>query len=120
MKIYSINNIKRRLVGFNNYADEIPFIQQAQTLYCLKLQIYIISENSVQPSHHTLVKRKRKGGAKMRKLEYSFEQLDIFLDSQQAELTISIAMLTSLLKRELLTQQQYNDCVTKLEQLYTA
>lgn len=33
MNIYSIYNVKRRLVGFNNYADGIPLIQQAQTLY---------------------------------------------------------------------------------------
>ena len=55
----------------------------------------------------------------MKELEYFFEPLDIFIDSQQAELSISIAMLASLKSRELLTQQQYNDCVAKLEQLYT-
>lgn len=56
----------------------------------------------------------------MKKLEYTFEPQDTFLDSQQAELTISIAMLTSLLDRNLLTQQQYNECVAKLKRLYTA
>lgn len=110
-------NMKFRIVGFTNYADEIPFIQQAQTLYQLKFQIYIMY--SEQPFHHTLEK-KRRGGLRLKKLEYTFEQLDFFIDSQKAELTISIAMLTSLLNRELLTQQQYNECVSKLEQLYTA
>ena len=97
------------------------FVQECTDLFYLKLQINIINliSHNAQAPTHTLVKRKRKGGAKMRKLEYSFEQLDIFLDSQEAELTISIAMLTSLLKRELLTQQQYNECVAKLKQLYT-
>ena len=115
-------NMKFRIVGFNNCADEIPFIQQAQELYRLNFQIHIIiwiPQHNGQPSPHTLLK-KRRGGAKLKKLEYTFEPLDIFLDSQEAEMTISIAMLTSLLKRELLTQQQYNDCVAKLEQLYTA
>ena len=56
----------------------------------------------------------------MKELEYEFEPPDIFLDSQEAELAISLAMLTSLLKRGLLTQQQYNDCVEKLRQLYIA
>lgn len=119
--MYTIDS-KIRIAGFDNYADEIPLIRQAQTLYRSKFQIHIIiwiPQHNGQPSPHTLVK-KHKGGARVKELIYEFESLDIFIDSQQDELAISIAMLTSLLCRELLTQQQYNECVSALEQLYTA
>lgn len=110
----------KRLDIFGIYVDINVFIQQDDNLCHLNFKDYIILIGYTgQNSSHTLEK-KRKRGARVGKLDYIFEPLDIFLDSQQAELAISIAMLTSLLKRELLTQQQYNDCVAKLEQLYTA
>ena len=56
----------------------------------------------------------------MKLLDYEFEPMDIFINSAQAELAISTAMLTSLLSRKLITLQQYNECVTKLKQLYSA
>ena len=101
--------------------QETRFVQKYTEFY-LKLQIDIITliYHNVQAPTHTLVKKKRKGGARVKKLIYDFEPLDIFIDSQEAELSISIAMLTSLLKRELLTGQQYNDCVEKLQKLYNA
>ena len=62
-------NMKFRIIGFNNYADEIPLIQQAQALYQLKFQIHIIIwiPNNGQNPTHTLVK-KRKGGARVKEL----------------------------------------------------
>lgn len=96
----------------------IQFIQESIEFY-LKFQINIITlkYHNVQAPTHTLVK-KRKGVTRVKERIYEFEPLDIFIDSQQAELTISIAMLKSLLNRKLLTEQQYNDCVTKIKQLY--
>lgn len=111
----------KRLDMFGIYVDINVFVQQDDSLYHLKFQDYIIYwiEHSGQKSPHTLIK-KRRGGLRLKKLDYTFEQLDIFLDSKQAELIISTAMLTSLLDRKLLTQQEYNDCVSKIKQLYTA
>lgn len=54
----------------------------------------------------------------MKQLDYESEPIDLFINSQQAELAIAAAMLTSLLSRKMITQQQYNDCVAKLKQLY--
>ena len=104
-----------------NTEQAVHFVQECIEFY-MKFQINILTliYHTVQAPEHTHVKKCRGGLSLKKQLEYIFEPLDIFLDSQQAEFDISIAMLTSLLSRELLTQQQYNDCVEKLQNIYIA